>query len=176
MTSHPEAVLSQRDQRPVRMRLSRRKGFDLQAASRAINGLEARKVDRSTLFGNPCGCQRPYGCPLHPDFERADWEDDDGNVSPLRCCIATYRHYIETGLRGEPTTTGRLWFAAEGLAGYPHRRKLIAALPSLRGRNLACWCALDQPCHADVLLEVVNGPLPHSQNVPDPSAGKGMSP
>lgn len=29
----------------------------------------------------------------------------------------------------------------------------------LRGRNLACWCALDQPCHADVLLELANAPL-----------------
>lgn len=27
----------------------------------------------------------------------------------------------------------------------------------LRGRDLACWCPLDQPCHADVLLELVNG-------------------
>lgn len=26
----------------------------------------------------------------------------------------------------------------------------------LRGRDLACWCPLDQPCHADVLLEVAN--------------------
>lgn len=26
----------------------------------------------------------------------------------------------------------------------------------LRGRDLACWCALDQPCHADVLLEIAN--------------------
>jgi len=26
----------------------------------------------------------------------------------------------------------------------------------LRGKNLACWCPLDQPCHADVLLEVAN--------------------
>ncbi len=26
----------------------------------------------------------------------------------------------------------------------------------LRGKNLACWCALDKPCHADVLLEVAN--------------------
>lgn len=26
----------------------------------------------------------------------------------------------------------------------------------LRGKNLACFCALDQPCHADVLLEVSN--------------------
>ncbi len=26
----------------------------------------------------------------------------------------------------------------------------------LRGKNLACWCPLDQSCHADVLLEVAN--------------------
>ena len=27
----------------------------------------------------------------------------------------------------------------------------------LEGRDLACYCPLDQPCHADVLLEVANG-------------------
>lgn len=27
----------------------------------------------------------------------------------------------------------------------------------LRGKNLACWCRLDKPCHADVLLEIANG-------------------
>lgn len=26
----------------------------------------------------------------------------------------------------------------------------------LRGKNLACWCPLDQPCHADVLLKLAN--------------------
>jgi hypothetical protein len=26
----------------------------------------------------------------------------------------------------------------------------------LAGKDLACWCPLDQPCHADVLLEVAN--------------------
>jgi len=26
----------------------------------------------------------------------------------------------------------------------------------LRGANLACWCPLDQPCHAEVLLEIAN--------------------
>ena len=26
----------------------------------------------------------------------------------------------------------------------------------LRGRDLACWCPLDQPCHADVLLRLAN--------------------
>lgn len=27
----------------------------------------------------------------------------------------------------------------------------------LAGKDLACWCRLDQPCHADVLLEIANG-------------------
>lgn len=27
----------------------------------------------------------------------------------------------------------------------------------LRGKNLACFCSLDKPCHADVLLTVANG-------------------
>lgn len=26
----------------------------------------------------------------------------------------------------------------------------------LRSKNLACWCRLDAPCHADVLLEIAN--------------------
>lgn len=29
-------------------------------------------------------------------------------------------------------------------------------LSFLRGKNLACWCPLDKPCHADVLLEIAN--------------------
>jgi hypothetical protein len=29
-------------------------------------------------------------------------------------------------------------------------------LAPLRGKDLACWCPVDQPCHADVLLEVAN--------------------
>ena len=29
----------------------------------------------------------------------------------------------------------------------------------LRGKNLACWCAIGQPCHADVLLELANKPV-----------------
>jgi hypothetical protein len=26
----------------------------------------------------------------------------------------------------------------------------------LKGRDLACWCSLDGPCHADVLIEIAN--------------------
>ena len=39
-------------------------------------------------------------------------------------------------------------------------RALITAVPDrfdvapLRGHDLVCWCPLDQPCHADVLLEL----------------------
>lgn len=29
-------------------------------------------------------------------------------------------------------------------------------LAELRGKNLACWCKLDQACHAELLLEIAN--------------------
>lgn len=41
------------------------------------------------------------------------------------------------------------------------RERCVDKLPdlkSLRGKNLACWCQIDQPCHADVLLEIANTP------------------
>jgi hypothetical protein len=39
------------------------------------------------------------------------------------------------------------------------REKVAPSLPleELRGKDLACWCPLDGPCHADVLLELANG-------------------
>lgn len=30
------------------------------------------------------------------------------------------------------------------------------ARKQLRGHDLACWCPLNAPCHADVLLEIAN--------------------
>lgn len=33
---------------------------------------------------------------------------------------------------------------------------LEAMRVELLGKNLACWCALDQTCHADVLLRLAN--------------------
>jgi len=35
------------------------------------------------------------------------------------------------------------------------RPELIAALPELRGKDLACWCA-PEPCHGEVLLELAD--------------------
>lgn len=30
-----------------------------------------------------------------------------------------------------------------------------AWLEPLRGHDLACWCSLDQPCHGDILIELI---------------------
>lgn len=39
----------------------------------------------------------------------------------------------------------------------PEQTALVAAIKAeLRGKDLACWCPLDQPCHADVLLDLAN--------------------
>ena len=40
----------------------------------------------------------------------------------------------------------------KSLTNYPPKD-----LKELKGKNLACFCPLDKPCHADVLLEAVNG-------------------
>lgn len=54
----------------------------------------------------------------------------------------------------------RGWLAGmEALCDAEARRdRLLGKLPQLRGKNLACWCPLDAPCHADVLLELANPP------------------
>lgn len=41
-----------------------------------------------------------------------------------------------------------------GLEGFPNVGDIRL---HLLGKNLACFCPLDQPCHADVLLELANG-------------------
>ncbi|TGZ14701.1 hypothetical protein DV517_61840 [Streptomyces sp. S816] len=55
-------------------------------------------------------------------------------------------------------------FATELYASWINRpeqadtRALFRAL--LHGRDLTCWCPLDQPCHADVLLAIANETTP----------------
>jgi len=45
----------------------------------------------------------------------------------------------------------RKWIHQPGQTGIRNVTKNL-----LRGKDLACWCPLDQPCHADVLLEIAN--------------------
>jgi len=42
------------------------------------------------------------------------------------------------------------WMDALIARGYNHD------FSELRGHDLACWCPLDAPCHADVLLKLAN--------------------
>lgn len=37
----------------------------------------------------------------------------------------------------------------------------------LRGKNLACWCPLNRPCHADTLLELANADCPGDYENPN---------
>ena len=46
----------------------------------------------------------------------------------------------------------------DGLTGYPSREEIRQ---HLRGKDLVCWCPLDQPCHADVLLRIANEEVPN---------------
>lgn len=67
---------------------------------------------------------------------------------------------------GSKTRTGRKadakgfkrWIsgAPQGYLKPPSREFLDSVKSELQGKNLACWCPLDQPCHADVLLELAN--------------------
>lgn len=62
--------------------------------------------------------------------------------------------HIEKGELGELFVTPALSVAlyrAYALQYFPGK-----VLKPLRGKNLCCWCPLDQPCHADVLLELAN--------------------
>lgn len=64
--------------------------------------------------------------------------DADGAIVDVRDAahaVALYRRWMEKWLRDFPDM-----------------------LDELRGRDLACWCALDAPCHADVLLDLANRP------------------
>ena len=40
------------------------------------------------------------------------------------------------------------------------------AIVGMEGKNLACWCNLSEPCHADVLLKILK------ENLPDVSISK----
>lgn len=73
---------------------------------------------------------------------------------------------VRWGTRAELVELFRLTLAAPTpgmLAAWPSRNGRFMPVNvgdirrELAGRDLACWCRLDQPCHADVLLELANG-------------------
>ncbi|RVE84074.1 DUF4326 domain-containing protein [Sinorhizobium meliloti] len=116
--------------KPVRLQLSRRKGFDLQALSTSINGREAVHVGRPGPWGNP------FVVGKHGD---------------AACCVDLYKALLAGLLR-----VG----ADPDIAALERARRFVAEnADELRGKNLACWCKPGAPCHADVLIQVASRPI-----------------
>jgi hypothetical protein len=85
-------------------------------------------VDRSTRYGNPFVVGR------------------DGSAEE---CIAYYRALASGFIC---VSCPRVSLQAQEDA----RAAMLDAKRELKGKDLACWCRLDRPCHADVLLEIAN--------------------
>lgn len=86
-------------------------------------------VSRPSRFGNP--------------FSMDDAVDADPNLTPAqarRVVVDQFRRMIRS-----PADRKR--------HGYPSDDEIKQ---ELRGKNLACWCPEDGPCHADVLLDIAN--------------------
>lgn len=115
-------------------------------------------VGRPTRFGNPF---RAYKCDCCGYW---DVRDDNGVTY-----IVDHEYLRRPEVRADRST----WTTKEGAARQAVRLYLdeltywvggrmdwdsgfAASVRALRGHDLACWCSLDQPCHADVLLKIAN--------------------
>lgn len=78
-----------------------------------------------------------------------------GNPFPLEEVRAEHPDLPDHELRGIAVGRFRAMVEgdADGRGGYPALADIRA---ELAGRDLACWCPLDGPCHADVLLALAN--------------------
>jgi len=124
---------------PARLQLSRAKGFNLQAHSRAINGLEAVNVARPTRWGNPFTAR---------DCRKAGYV---GSSNAIASRVASaFRAWLDSPHWREN------W---DGPESENQRQAILLRIRMLRGKNLACWCKPGEPCHADVLLEIANRPV-----------------
>lgn len=117
---------------PVRIQRKRTKGWKMPP--------NTVSVTRPGIFGNPFSIQSAaevYDC-------RTD--------SARGYAVAWFRDWISRPNDDEALGD----FGAYGYTREQHA-KLHARLHELRGKNLACFCSLDDACHADVLLELANG-------------------
>lgn len=65
-----------------------------------------------------------------------------------------------TTIWGNPFYIGRDGTRKQVIAKYRiwllDQPRLLALLPTLRGKKLGCWCGRDKACHGDVLAELAN--------------------
>lgn len=95
-------------------------------------------VGRPTKWGNPFKVDKSQRCGALGFFR--------GVADTPRHAVIFYRQYLE-GLMDK-----------QCMYEHPeHYCPREAIVRQLKGKNLACWCPLKQPCHADILLEIANG-------------------
>jgi len=133
---------------PVRITLSRKRGFNLMRESIALNGLAAVNVARPGKWGNPW----KFGDNMFDETEPGVyiWR----KVLCAADAVKAFRNSVDWD-PDAPYSVGDLvcW------GGYgPEHRNRKTAIAELRSKNLACWCKPGEPCHADVLLELANSP------------------
>ncbi|MFR9794169.1 DUF4326 domain-containing protein [Streptomyces sp. MB22_4] len=119
---------------PTRIQRKRTPGWRL--ADATTNPLGAVIVSRPSRFGNPFTVK---------DAIEAEWSN------PHSACAETYSEWLRVGTQGG-------WYEETYRIGKQvfDRRRVLADLHLLRGKDLACTCPLDKPCHADVLLRLAN--------------------
>lgn len=117
--------------RPQRMQLSRHAGFNLQAASQALNGLPAKRVTRPGKWGNPFT--------IDDIAKRYKLDRDAAQVKAVAMCGEWLRGTLDPKLSPHA----------------PPSHEEIRA--ELKGHNLACWCRPGTPCHSEVLIDIANG-------------------
>lgn len=116
-------------------------------------------VGRPTMFGNPFRVVKSPCCPTWDVVDDNgvtyvidhEWAHDNGWADLHRLGALTFARNESVRFFAEDLT---YWFGGRMKHDAPFRE----AVETLRGRDLACWCPLDQPCHADVLLAIANGP------------------
>lgn len=98
-------------------------------------------VGRPTDWGNPWSVGDGYTATAEP---ACDPDRHDGRV--ILDADAEISAFVESAEQAIALYEGA-W-----LTGSMRDR----ARTELAGKDLVCWCPLDQPCHADVLLEIAN--------------------
>jgi len=108
-------------------------------------------VGRGSIWGNPFRVGGKVWARIGPGGSWAEAQIADNQQA-----ANLYRSALEQARRGIlPAGADRtLW---DRLRGPENVRYLLG---ELQGRDLMCWCPLDRPCHADVLLELANGGTP----------------
>lgn len=111
-------------------------------------------VGRPTIFGNPF---RAYKCDCC-----GYWDVRDNNGVTYLVDHQYVRSDFRTWTSRDQANREAVRLYSDELTYWPGGRLkwdsvLREAVDGLRGHDLACWCPLDSPCHADVLLELANG-------------------